>query len=78
MAIIYKILSKTSKKVYIGKTKKDLENRFLNHIYTAKAGSKHHFHRAIQKYGKEDFCISILESFENDISDQILNEREIY
>ena len=58
--LIYKHTSKTSGKSYIGKTMFTAEERFRGHIKSVTAGSTTHFHKAIRKYGKEDFVTDIL------------------
>lgn len=61
MAIIYKITSNTSNKSYIELTNTTIYKRFKNHINSSNNGSPYHFHRAIQKYGIDDFSIEIIE-----------------
>ncbi len=58
--LIYKHTSKTSGKSYIGKTMFTAEERFRGHIKSVTAGSTTHFHKAIRKYGKEDFVTEVL------------------
>lgn len=74
---IYIIRNKINKKVYIGQAK-DAAKRWLNHIYNAKYENrkgleKQVIHKAMSKYGYENFYYEILES-------QITNydEREKY
>ena len=64
-------------KVYIGQTKKPIEERFKRHIKDAMSNKLDtHFARAIRKYGPEHFSWSELES---GIDDPIvLTEREHY
>jgi group I intron endonuclease len=74
--IIYKITNIETQDFYIGKTTKNITTRFSAHKSVSKRGSKSHLHRAIRKYGFENFQISILEQ---NISDEnLLNEREIF
>ena len=47
---------------YVGKTQSGFENRFRRHIYAANAGSNTYLHRAIRKYGEENFSTKLLES----------------
>lgn len=73
--VIYKITNIITNDFYIGKTK-NAEKRFYNHKYKATNNrSQTHFHRAIRKYGIENFIFSILENVE---SEELLNEREIF
>jgi hypothetical protein len=69
--IIYQITNLVNNKFYIGKTTKTAEQRLQRHFYNAKSGQTN-LYRAIRKYGKEFFTISIIEETEN------LNEREMY
>ena len=70
---IYKITNQVNGKFYIGKTIKTLKNRFHNHCYDAlKRDSTTYFHRAIRKYGKENFILEEIELCDN----KILNEKE--
>lgn len=59
--MIYMWTSKTSNKSYIGKTKYSAEKRLIEHITSTNKGSKYHFHRAIRKYGVDDFMFTELE-----------------
>jgi group I intron endonuclease len=72
---IYKITNKINQKFYIGKTIKKLKYRFNNHCYEALSrNSTTYLHRAIRKYGKENFIIEEIELCNSDD----LNEREIF
>lgn len=77
MALIYKITNLINNKIYIGKTKRDLNTRWLEHCRDAKNYQENNnpLHAAIKKYGKENFIYEILE---DNISEQELNEREKY
>ena len=73
--IIYQITNKLTNDFYIGKTKNP-EVRFYKHKYDATNNkSQAYIHRAMRKYGVENFTFSILEQVE---SPDVLNEREIY
>lgn len=67
---IYKITNLIDGKFYIGKTVKTLEERFRRHIIR-KSSPK--LTNAIQKYGKQNFIIEMVELCD---SIDILNERE--
>lgn len=67
---IYKITNLINQKVYIGQSI-NIEKRWQDHCATVDNCA---IHRAIQKYGKENFVFEILE--ECDLS--MLNEKEIY
>lgn len=68
---IYKVTNKVTGKSYIGQTRNSIEFRWRQHY---KAKDNKYFHRAIQKYGVDNFEVTTLEccDFEQ------LNEREIY
>ena len=71
MGYIYKIVNKVNGKTYIGLTRKSIEHRWLVHKNTYKY--KHYpLYRAMQKYGIDNFEISILEQCDD------CNSREIY
>jgi group I intron endonuclease len=73
--IIYQITNKITNDFYIGKTKRKLSQRFYQHKYDSlERNSQTHLHRAIRKYGFENFFIEQVDTASN-ISD--LNEKEI-
>lgn len=78
--IIYRIYNKETQENYIGQTKKTIENRFQEHIRTAKRamrGEKRdfpYFHRMLLYYGIEKFEIEILE----ETTDEKADEREMF
>lgn len=74
MPCIYRIKNIITQDSYVGKTTKFAEERFLRHVYSSRYGSNTHLHRALRKYGKENFIIETIETVENDI----LSEREIF
>ena len=59
--LIYKLTSKSSLKSYIGVTQRTLIKRWGEHKGLANSGSKYHLHKAIRKYGYNDFNLEILE-----------------
>jgi len=67
--VIYKITNTINGKVYIGKTKNQVQRRWQNHVRLAKNGSTVALHLAIRKYGATNF------SFEEIIS--VLNENDL-
>ena len=56
---IYKFTNKINNKIYIGQSK-NIENRYIRHLYDAKRGSKTMLHQAIRKYGIENFSFDII------------------
>lgn len=72
---IYKIINTINNKIYIGKTVKQIKHRFQSHCYYAlKRESPTHLHRAIRKYGRDNFIFEEIET----CKESILSEREIY
>lgn len=71
---IYQIKNMINGHSYIGKTTKTIQSRFLKHCESSKR-SNVVFAKAIQKYGKDKFQISLLEECS---SLELLNEREKY
>jgi group I intron endonuclease len=74
VGIIYKSTNIINKKSYIGQTISTLNRRKTQHKRIAMTGSDYLFHRALRKYGFENFSWEILETCEK----SILNEREEY
>lgn len=74
--VIYKITNKINGKVYIGQTVQDVKERFYQHCAEKceEAVAKMAIHKAIKKYGKQNFTLEIVET----VSKNDLNEREIY
>ena len=72
--VIYIIENNINQKVYIGQTIQNIKNRFQTHCRMLKKRRNMRITIAINKYGKENFSIRILE--ECDFSN--LNEREIF
>ena len=67
---IYQITNKINNKKYIGKTIKSLSTRFYNHCYSSKNGSTTYFHKALRKYGKNNFFIEEIEICESNLGDR--------
>jgi len=63
--IIYKIENKVTGKVYIGQTRRTLEQRFKEHINAAERGEDFYIGQAIRKYGKSNFECSIIDEVDN-------------
>jgi group I intron endonuclease len=58
---IYKIINKINGKIYVGQTIRPLEKRKSRHLNDAKYGSKNPIHRAMRKYGVENFVFETIE-----------------
>ena len=73
---IYKITNTLNGKVYVGQTIQNIKERFYQHcaLKYSKDALKMAIHKAILKYGKQNFSIEVIEEVES----ENLNEREIY
>lgn len=73
---IYKITNNLNGKVYIGQTIQNIKERFYQHCAVKCSNDvlKMAIHKAILKYGKQNFSIEVIEEVES----ENLNEREIY
>lgn len=74
MQRIYKITNQINGKIYIGKTILPIEKRLKRHFYLADRQTNRHLYDAINKYGKENFIIELIEECEYSLA----NEREIF
>jgi group I intron endonuclease len=61
---VYKIINKINNKIYIGSSQRNLEVRLQRHFSKANSGSASSLHKAIRKYGKENFVIELIEQFQ--------------
>lgn len=75
--IIYKITNQINNKVYIGQTTLTIEKRFKTHLKDAYRTDRptRYFHRALKKYGKENFTI---EQIDIAFNKKELSQKEIY
>ena len=78
MGFIYKITNNINNKIYIGKTNRDINVRFQEHIDSSNSinspSYNYYLHRAFRKYGIENFSIDKIE----EVSEELINEREKY
>ena len=74
MGYIYKITNKINGKVYIGQTRKTIQERFQEHLKKAKIHTNRYLYDAMNKYGYNNFIITQIE----ECLDIKLDEREIY
>lgn len=75
MAYIYSITNLVNQKQYIGLTRDDNPyNRWKRHIKDSKHNPKYPIHKAINKYGLDNFKFRILE----ECNDSIVEEREVH
>lgn len=54
---IYCVTCLSTGKLYFGQTVTPIGDRWVRHLSSSKKGSNHKFHRAIRKYGEENFVI---------------------
>lgn len=75
---IYLCTCTVTNKVYVGMTIQKYTNRWRDHIkFSFNPKSKtynHYFHKAIRKYGKENFKWSILETVEKETREELIKE----
>ena len=71
---IYLITNNINGKVYVGQAIRGKEKRWNRHLNDMKAGSELYLHRAIRKYGAENFTVSLLATAE---SHEELNRLEV-
>ena len=80
MGFIYLFTNLTNNKKYVGQTINDDNSRYKNHIQSVKNeeanDAQSPLHRAIRKYGIDNFSYKILASNIDDV--EILNQLEIY
>jgi group I intron endonuclease len=77
--VIYKVINVVNGKIYIGKTKQTLEKRKKSHLKKSRhkeIDKMTFFHRAIRKYGPENFHWDIIETLPNGTDEELcLRER---
>ncbi len=73
---IYKCVNNINGKVYIGYTHKSLEKRIIEHKSSSKNGSYYLLHKALQKYGLDNFSWEII--FESEDKKYVLEEMECF
>jgi len=72
---IYKITNRINGKVYVGQTTSSLEKRFYFHMSLTMSNHCLKVKRAVEKYGKENFSIALIDTA---LSIDDLNEKEIF
>jgi len=72
---VYKIVNKINSKVYVGITNQGIKTRWYKHCSDAIHDSQFPLHRAIRKYGQDNFDVILLEECN---SSEELCEREKY
>ena len=74
MGYIYKITNKINNKIYIGQTRRTIQERWREHLSRANQNYESYLYNAIRKYGEDNFVIEEIEKCEDDY----INEREQY
>lgn len=70
MGYIYKITNKVNNKIYIGQTRRTIEERWREHLSRISQKSNTYLYNAIRKYGKENFVIEKIEECQDDEIDK--------
>ena len=73
--IIYLATNLVNQMKYVGQTTRTLEQRKSSHLSSARNGSTYYLHRAIRKYGAENFKWDIIY---NASSEEELNQKETF
>lgn len=58
---VYKITNKINGKAYVGQTRNSVQNRWQEHCSGCNGSSRSLIHRAIRKYGRENFIFKVIE-----------------
>ena len=73
--IIYLVTNLINQMKYVGQTTRTLKQRKSSHLSSSKKGSTYYLHRAIRKYGAENFKWEVIY---NASSEEELNEKETF
>jgi len=60
---VYVVVNTVNNKMYVGRTERILDVRLQKHICKANEGSLCYLHKAIRKYGKDNFVIRMVEEY---------------
>lgn len=71
--LLYLLENKINNKKYVGQTMRSLDVRIKQHLKDAESGSNYLIHRAIRKYGIDNFNISVIKQ---DIEDKDIDDLE--
>ena len=74
LGYIYKITNQINQKCYIGQTIQSVQTRWTKHINSIGTEKEYAIHKAIKKYGINNFIFEIIEQCDANL----LNEKEIY
>ena len=73
---VYKITNMVNGKIYIGYTSQTLNRRFNQHKAKSKTNNLDNLHKAIVKYGFNNFKIELISSH-NEMIDALNNEKKL-
>ena len=65
---VYLITNVVNGKKYVGITKKDIDDRFKDHVNTTRKNKKYALHHALLKYGVDSFTVQLLEQTSEPVS----------
>ena len=74
--IIYKITNKINQKSYIGLTTRSLRQRWSEHCSAARKGSQKVIHKAIQKYGSDNFSVDVIDCSSKTLEELFQKEKD--
>ena len=60
---VYVVVNKVNGKMYVGSTERELKIRWQKHLVKVNEGSQCTLHKAIRKYGKDNFDIRMIEEY---------------
>ena len=76
MLNLYLITNTIDGTMYVGKTSRTVDVRWLEHLRSAKRGSSH-LHRAIRKHGANNFTVEPLILLEQDLEKEFTDENSL-
>lgn len=71
---VYLLLNKVNGKRYVGQTSKTVEERFQEHCGQSASGSSYKIHRALRKYGKDNFEVITLMYVDSDTREGLISK----
>lgn len=71
MGLIYKVTNEVTGQIYVGKTKRTLNERWASHVAKHRR-SRQYLHRSMRVYGLKSFNIEIIE----ECGDDVIDDRE--
>lgn len=60
---VYVVVNKSNGKMYVGFTERELKIRWQKHLVKANEGSQCTLHKAIRKYGRDNFDIRMIDEY---------------